>query len=251
MQTDSGTVGPVVRVSTCKVCNAQAPLYGVTDFNKSCEERRGRYLPLTGVPVYYHRCDGCGLIFTNAFDHWSKADYLQHIYNDDYVLVDPDYIDVRPEGNAVFILDFIRKGHALTCLDYGGGNGKLTALLREGGVDAHTWDPMDEAGNAPPSGSFDFISAFEVLEHTPEPVATVEQALGLLNERGVLLFSTLTIDHVPPRGMDNWYIAPRNGHITLYTKRSLQTMFAALGYRLHHFNDNLHMALRETPDWLA
>src|SRR5471032_796729 len=223
MQLDSGTVGPVVRISMCKVCNEPAPLYGVTDVNKSCEERRGRYLPLTGVPVYYHRCDACGLIFTTAFDHW---------------------------GKAAFILDFIKKGHEFRCLDYGGGNGRLTSLLREGGVDGHSWDPMDEEA-VPPSGSFDFISAFEVLEHTPEPLATVQEALGLLNERGVLLFSTLTIDHVPPRGMDNWYIAPRNGHITLYTRRSLQTMFAGLGYRIHHFNDNLHMALKDVPEWLT
>jgi SAM-dependent methyltransferase len=250
MQTESATVGPVVRILTCKVCNEPALLYGVTDFNKSCEERRGRYLPLTGVPVYYHRCNGCGLIFTSAFDHWSKDDYLRHIYNDDYVLVDPDYIDTRPAGNAVFILDFIKKGHALRCLDYGGGNGKLTSLLREGGVDGHSWDPMGEGG-APPSGSFDFISAFEVLEHAPEPLATIQQALGLLNGRGVLLFSTLTIDHVSPRGMDNWYIAPRNGHVTLYTRRSLQTMFAGVGYWVHHFNDNLHMALKDDPSWLS
>jgi SAM-dependent methyltransferase len=251
MQTDSGTIAPIVRVSTCKVCNSEAPLYGVTDFNKSCEERRGHYLPLTGVAIYYHRCNDCGLVFTKAFDHWSKADYLQHIYNDDYELVDPDYIDTRPAGNAVFILDFIKKGQQLKCLDYGGGNGKLAGLLREGGVDSHSWDPMDETGDVPPSGSFDFISAFEVLEHTPEPLATVQQALGLLNERGVLLFSTLTVDHVPARGMDNWYIAPRNGHITLYTRRSLQTLFDSMGYRLHHFNDNLHMALNEVPAWLT
>jgi hypothetical protein len=140
-------------MSMCKVCNEPAPLYGVTDFNKSCEERRGRYLPLTGVPVYYNRCDACGLIFTTAFDHWSRADYLQHIYNDDYVLVDPDYIDSRPAGNAAFILDFIKKGHALRCLDYGGGNGRLMSLLREGGVDAHSWDPMDEEGCRRPAHS--------------------------------------------------------------------------------------------------
>jgi hypothetical protein len=24
-----------------------------------------------------------------------------------------------------------------------------------------------------------------------------------------------------------------------------------LGYRIHHFNDNLHMALKEDPDWLS
>ena len=88
-----------------------------------------------------------------SFDHWSKADYLQHIYNDDYVLVDPDYIDSRPAGNAAFILDFIKKGHGLRCLDYGGGNGKLTSLLREGGVDGHSWDPMDEEAVRRPAHS--------------------------------------------------------------------------------------------------
>jgi SAM-dependent methyltransferase len=244
-------VRPVERVSTCKICSAQAPLYGVTDFHKSCEEARGRYLPLTGVAIYYHRCGDCGLVFTHAFDDWSKAEYVQHIYNDDYVLIDPEYIDTRPTGNAAFILDFIKKGKDLKCLDYGGGNGKLAGLLREGGLDAQSWDPMDAPETPLPSESFDFISAFEVLEHTPEPVATARQALGRLGPRGVLMFSTLTIDHVPPRGMDNWYIAPRNGHITLYTRRALDTLFQREGYRVHHFNDGLHMALKTTPDWMS
>jgi len=245
------TVRPVECVSTCKICNAQAPLYGVTDFQKSCEEARGHYLPLTGVPIYYHRCNECGLVFTRAFDDWSKADYVQHIYNDEYVLIDPDYVDARPASNAAFILDFVKKGKDLKCLDYGGGNGKLAGLLRKDGLDAHSWDPMDAAHAPPPSDSFDFVSAFEVLEHTPEPVATVREALGLLGPRGVLLFSTLTIDHVPPRGMDHWYIAPRNGHITIYTRRALDTLFAQEGFRVHHFNDNLHMALNNDPDWLS
>ncbi|WP_438393491.1 class I SAM-dependent methyltransferase [Caballeronia sp. DA-9] len=248
---DNVTVRPVVHVSTCKICNSQAPLYGVADFNKSCEEARGRYLPLVGVPVYYHRCNHCGLVFTRAFDDWTKADYAQHIYNEDYVLIDPDYIDVRPASNAGFIRDFIKKGRDLKCLDYGGGNGTLARLLQEAGVDAHSWDPMDAVGSPSPSGPFDFISAFEVLEHTPKPVATVREALSMLSPRGVLVFSTLTIDHVPARGMDNWYIAPRNGHITLYTRRALLTLFEGEGYRVHHFNNNLHMALNHDPDWLS
>src|ERR1700744_3941550 len=82
MQTFSGTVGPVQQVSTCKVCHDEAPLYRGTDFNKTCEGHRARYLPLTGVAVYYPRCSQCALVFTNSFDHWSKSDYLKHIYND-------------------------------------------------------------------------------------------------------------------------------------------------------------------------
>ncbi|MEA3126124.1 MAG: hypothetical protein QOD67_3143 [Caballeronia sp.] len=248
MQPITSMVGPLARVSTCKVCQGEAPLYGVTDFNKNCGEPRGCYLPLTGVPVYYHRCVRCGLVYTNAFDHWKKSDYLRHIYNDDYRVVDPDYADVRPTNNATLVFNFIQKGQSPKCLDYGGGNGKLTALLREGQVDASSWDPMAEDEEMPPSGSFDFVSAFEVLEHTPQPLTSVQQALGLLKRRGVVLFSTLTIDALPPRAIDHWYIAPRNGHITIHTRQSLHTMFAKFGYRVHHFNDNLHLALNEHDD---
>jgi 2-polyprenyl-3-methyl-5-hydroxy-6-metoxy-1,4-benzoquinol methylase len=251
MRTFSGTVGPVEQVSTCKICRNDAPLYGVTDFNKTCEEHRGQFLPLTGVAVYYHRCNQCGLVFTNSFDHWSKSDYLKHIYNDDYVTIDPEYLGERASNNAVLVLDFIKKAQKLKCLDYGGGNGRLAEVLRERGVDGVSWDPMDGDEEMPAPGQFDFISAFEVLEHTPEPVATVKQALDMLCGRGVMMFSTLTIDHIAPRSMDNWYIAPRNGHITLYTKQSLQTLFADLGYRVHHFNSGLHLAVRDDPDWLS
>jgi SAM-dependent methyltransferase len=242
MQPMNNMVGPIARVSTCKVCQGEAQLYGVTDFNKNCEEPRGCYLPLAGVPIYYHRCGRCGLVFTNAFDHWTKSDYLQHIYNEDYGVVDPDYVEVRPAHNASLVFNFIQKEPALKCLDYGGGNGKLTALLRARGVDAYSWDPMAEEAEVPAPGSFDFVSAFEVLEHTPEPLTTVQHVLGLLNRRGVALFSTLTIDALPPRAIDHWYIAPRNGHITIHTRQSLQTTFAKFGYRVHHFNDNLHLA---------
>ncbi|MFM0734117.1 class I SAM-dependent methyltransferase [Paraburkholderia sediminicola] len=242
---------PVAGVSVCKVCHGEAPLYGVVDFNKNCEERRGGFLPQSGIPIYYHRCDRCGLIFTRAFDRWQKSAYLKHIYNEHYEVVDPDYVDARATANAVMVADFIAKGNALRCLDYGGGNGTLSGLLRGRDLDAHSWDPMAEDATEPPLGSFDLVTAFEVLEHTPEPLATVEQALGALRQRGVMLFSTMTMDDLPPRAMDHWYIAPRNGHITIHTAPSLQTLFATFGYRVHHFNKNLHLALRETPDWLS
>lgn len=251
MQRQGLRVRGAVSSAPCKVCNDASPLYGVTDFNKNCEEAHGTFLPLKGVPIYYHRCNTCGLIFTPAFDDWCHAEYIEHIYNDDYVQVDPEYIDVRAVNNAAMVMNFIKRGHALKCVDYGGGNGRLARALTECGVDATSWDPMVSDTVIPPPESFDFVSAFEVLEHTPDPVDSVREALGLLNHQGVLFFSTLTIDHLAPRAMDHWYIAPRNGHITLYTKRALTTLFGQFDYHVHHFSSGVHMALREAPAWLA
>lgn len=243
-------IGPVAPMTACKVCGEDADLYGVADFNKSCEELRQKYLRLSGVPVYYHRCSTCGFIFTRAFDHWTSSDFKKHVYNDDYILVDPEYAEVRPVSNAGFIAGLIGNARALKCLDYGGGNGDTARLLRARGIDASSWDPFGTDQPLPAGQAFDLISAFEVFEHTTDPAHTAKESLGLLNQQGVLVFSTVMMDSVPPRGMDHWYIAPRNGHISLYTQRALQTLFAPHGYDVLHFSAGVHIAVRDTPSWL-
>jgi len=91
---------PVTTAPTlCKICGGAAPLYGVVDFNKSCEEANGLKLSLAGVPVYYRRCANCHFVFTDAFDDWGADQFKTHIYNDDYRMVDPDYKTTRPRGN--------------------------------------------------------------------------------------------------------------------------------------------------------
>ncbi|WP_153102091.1 class I SAM-dependent methyltransferase [Paraburkholderia hayleyella] len=238
-------------VSTCKVCGNATALYGVADFNKTCAEHWGRYFPLLGVPIYYHQCSHCGLVFTRAFDHWSNDQFREHIYNDDYVLVDPDYVDERPRALAGVMQDFVRQAPPLALLDYGGGNGKMATLLAEQGLNAQSWDPVaNEGHDLPPLAAFDLVSAFEVMEHTPDPLKTAGEALGFLRENGALLFSTLTIDHLPPQAIHFWYIAPRNGHISIHTNRSLEIMFGTFGYRVHHFSNLYHLALKQAPDWL-
>ncbi|KAA8726673.1 class I SAM-dependent methyltransferase [Ewingella americana] len=234
----------VTQETPCKVCSGHATLHGVCDLNKSCEERRGSFLPLAGVPIYYHRCDACGLIFTRAFDRWSKADYLQHIYNEDYVKVDPDYVDIRSRDNAALIISFIKPGLHPKVLDYGGGNGRLAKLLNDAGIDAQSWDPMNEEPLSAHLGSFDLVTAFEVLEHTPDPLASLCQALSLINESGAMLFSTLLSNAASRRGVNHWYISPRNGHITIFTRAALTKLLGNFGFQLHSVNEGLHIAVR-------
>jgi 2-polyprenyl-3-methyl-5-hydroxy-6-metoxy-1,4-benzoquinol methylase len=88
------------------------------------------------------------------------------------------------------------------------------------------------------------VTAFEVLEHSPTPIATMKQALSMLEYKGRLLFSTLLMDQVPRYATDHWYIAPRNGHISLHTRLSLGNMFSQLGWQVRSFDENLYLAER-------
>lgn len=114
---------PVASPSTvCKCCGKPADLFGVVDFHKSCEDRRRPPLPLSGVPIYYYRCPNCGFLFTTAFDEFTQQDFAAHIYNEQYILVDPDYAGHRPRQSAQVV-------HRLGCASRRRGAKLIQQLL--------------------------------------------------------------------------------------------------------------------------
>lgn len=240
---------------SCTVCGAAAAAFDVVDFNRSCEEVRHSYLPLSGEAVYYHRCGQCGFCFAPDLCKWPKERFAEKVYNDGYVAVDPDYLEVRPRGNAAFLHTcfpaFGRRRH----LDYGGGNGLLSRTLRNAGWQSQSYDPfVDELTDPAALGSFDLISAFEVFEHVPDIHAVLEEVLPMLRDDAVLMFSTALSDGaiVPGRRLDWWYAAPRNGHVALHSQASLQTLAAAYGVRLVSLSQFLHVLLpSRVPAWAA
>lgn len=228
-------------------------MHGVVDFNKSCEIDRGLVLELSGVPVWYYRCTACGFLFTPSFDQFSPEDWSKHVYNEGYLQVDPDYSGARAEANAPLVRT-IAAQLALTdpqmaqiliarprLLDYGSGQGHLTSLLADLPVDCAAWDPFD--GQERPGGQFNLVTAFEVLEHTVSPIETARDTLGFVRPGGALLFSTLVHDEVRTQDMSSWYLSPRNGHVSIYTIRSLDILFGGLGFRVQHLTPNVHIAM--------
>jgi 2-polyprenyl-3-methyl-5-hydroxy-6-metoxy-1,4-benzoquinol methylase len=93
------------------------------------------------------------------------------IYNDQYVLVDPDYVEARPRINAANMVAMLGdKASGLKHLDYGGGGGLLSKLLGEAGWRSSSYDPFVDRDTAVESlGQFDLITSFEVFEHVPDP----------------------------------------------------------------------------------
>jgi 2-polyprenyl-6-hydroxyphenyl methylase/3-demethylubiquinone-9 3-methyltransferase len=235
----------------CKCCGAVANIFGVVDFNKNCESHRRSVLPFSGIPIYYHRCTRCRLIFTVAFDHFSNQDFLDHIYNESYALVDPDYAESRPRNSADAVTLMLGGHKQISILDYGGGNGNLAIALRASGfTDVDTYDPFVPEHATHPDRRYDCILCFEVVEHTPQPADTFRDIDSLLKPDGLVIFSTLVQpSDIETLGVSWWYVAPRNGHVSLYTQSALAAVLRPLGLRLGAFTAGLHVAWREVPDF--
>jgi 2-polyprenyl-6-hydroxyphenyl methylase/3-demethylubiquinone-9 3-methyltransferase len=242
--------GPV----PCKVCGGASPLFGVTDFNRSCEEVRGKFLPLAGVAVYYRRCEACGLIFTDAFDEWGPAEFEAHIYNGDYLAVDPDYVETRPTNMAGAVHQAFEAARAdIRVLDYGGGNGRMAdELRRRGFTSVTTYDPFSADFRQRPDGRFDLVTCIETLEHMPDPVAGAADIAGFLADETLLVIGTLVQPaDILQRRMAWWYAGPRNGHVTLFTRPALALLWKPHGLTVASTNDNLHLAFRGRPPAFA
>lgn len=246
----SEVMKPVARPQeVCKICGGHAELYGVVDFNKNCEELRRKVLTPCGVPIYYHQCRVCDFVFTTAFDKFAHEDFARYIYNNEYHLVDPDFASARPQANGGALSQMFSGHKHIRILDYGGGNGFLAAALRKGGfADVHVYDPFVPEHAVRPEGTFDLITSFEVLEHTPRPLETARDMASLLSSPGLLLFSTLLrTGTAVNEGVNWWYIGPRNGHVSIFSRPSLNRLTTACGLACGSFNENLHAAFRQVP----
>jgi SAM-dependent methyltransferase len=202
--------------------------------------------------VGYTLCSNCGFCFAPQICAWPAETFERWIYNDTYVQVDPDYLGVRPQSNADVLVQLFPRTPVARHLDYGGGNGMLADILRGRGWDSSSYDPFLQRGQANESlGRFDLITAFEVFEHVPDVNALMRDLEQLRTPTGIVLFSTLVSDEEirPNKPIKWWYAAPRNGHISLYSRKSLGLLANRMSLNFRSFSNNFHTLFRTVPAW--
>lgn len=210
----------------CKICDA-----ATTHF--------GRQLVLGQFQAEYRQCGQCGYVFI-VDPHWLEQAYSTAIAALDTGIVTRNLwlADATSALLGLSLRDVRRT------LDFGAGTGLLVRLMRDRGHDfswhdAYSPNLLARGFEADLSDQFDMVTAFELVEHLPEPVATVEK---LRSMAPIILIST---ELMPPsaRGVDAWwYYAPESGqHIGFFTQTSLATLAERLGLRLSTNGRNLHV----------
>lgn len=237
----------------CPICNSTSHLLDVVDFNKNCEEQRGKFLPKSGIPVYYVSCPACEFIFAPEFSNWTDEDFSSKIYNASYIDIDPDYPEIRPQTNYGLLQRFFGGVcEQINHLDYGGGSGKLSEMLSSNGWNSSTYDPFPVRDQEVPSlDNFNLITAFEVFEHVPNPIFLMENIKQLIQNDGMIFFSTLINDNniKSNQRLDWWYASPRNGHISLYSSKSLKLLGEKYGFNFASLGVGYHVYFKNFPSW--
>jgi len=229
----------------CKCCGNRSEFRGAIDFNKTCHDRFGeRVFGISQILVNYFACIGCGFIFTPDMDEWSVYKFAELIYNEDYSKADgaiPGFEHTsRKESfsykNGMRLAEMLDGSQSeITLLDFGaGGNPGDTGLaLIDRGFNVSSFDPHISGVNDYPKGKFDFVYLIEVIEHchnVDEVAAWISKHLA---RDGIVHIQTLL--HGFPTAADvlsSWYIAPRNGHISIFTLQALTLLFRKFGINI-------------------
>lgn len=226
------TTGPVANATNlpCMICKSGMDDYFQKDF-----------AGLAGLNlVDYTRCPLCDFvqaetIYRMTDAQWTELNVTGHgryqgsEENDD----DPRWLERLEDQRDVLAL--LKETGALPAgdrwLDWGAGDGKLSALLAQAGVPIRPYDAymkhegyVTDAELAP--GGFDLVISTSVFEHVRE-LETLDAMESLVWDRGVFAIHTLVREVAPPD--PTWfYYAPL--HISFFGNESMRRLFARWGY---------------------
>lgn len=225
----------------CPICRGPGKKILDKEFNVSCGDYfEGYRLYKDNIGSFcLHACGLCEFAWYPEFEAWNESDFLARIYNGDYRLCDPPFEYERPASLANWLNSFLG---IRTLLDFGGGEGTLARMLRSSGKLASVYDPY--YGNTTlPHGTYDIVTAFEVIEHVPDQDWLIRSLLASRSDTGVLIFSTLL--RAESDNQDWWYASPRNGHCCFHSAKSLKILMDRHHLYAHSLSDELHVAARD------
>ena len=206
-------------------------------------------LVLKKYEVRYFFCDSCGLLQTEE-PYWLDEAYSSAIADADTGLVWRN-LDIARKLTGLLYFCF---DPGASYLEFAGGYGLLTRLMRDRGFDFRWHDPYCQnifargfEWDRSKRTSARAVTAFEVVEHVQNPVDFIRGALAHA-ETTTIIFTTLLYNGEPPRPDKWWYYSLESGqHISFFRQKTLIVLAQRLGLRLvsngwFHVltNENIH-----------
>jgi hypothetical protein len=175
----------------------------------------------------YYQCGGCDLIQTSE-PVWLGEAYTSAIAAMDTGAIARNRLTSELAHAVAWALGIKAEAR---CLDYGGGHGVFTRMMRDRGYNFWTCDRYAEnifarGFDADAGEHFALVTAFEVLEHLND-VRTELENLFAGRPDAVLISTQLHRGHEP----NWWYYAPETGqHVAFYSSRTMRYIAEQFGY---------------------
>jgi 2-polyprenyl-3-methyl-5-hydroxy-6-metoxy-1,4-benzoquinol methylase len=227
-------MGDALVPSVCKIC-------GSTNIRLLSTKER----------AHYYLCRDCALIFQhpppqpNAMQAYADEQYTSGLYR--------DYVEAR----SMKLAHFRRRLQSLQplspagrLLDIGCSCGYFLEVAAESGYDVHGIEfspgaiaaahssirPRIMRGRledlpADQAGSFDVVSAFDLIEHIDEPQPFLRKVSRLLKSGGHVLISTPDSEHFLRFVMGaRWPMLQPMQHLSIFSRRSLRLALEQSGF---------------------
>ncbi|MEO1617519.1 MAG: class I SAM-dependent methyltransferase [Planctomycetota bacterium] len=235
---------------TCRVC------HGVSESFASAQI-------LSKYTIEYFRCRDCHFVQSEE-PYWLDEAYRSVIVSTDVGLISRNERFARITDR---VLRYVFP-QVIDSVDYGGGYGMFTRMMRDRGHYFFHRDPhcrnlfavgleasnaaqahASETENSSGGNHFDFLTAFEVFEHFASPHQELERLDRMADQ---WLISTEVLPEPTPLPHQWWYYVLDGGqHISLWSQRALQEV-------AHHYDRHLvsyrglHLFSREKlkPQWV-
>jgi 2-polyprenyl-3-methyl-5-hydroxy-6-metoxy-1,4-benzoquinol methylase len=231
----------------CPICRTPASIVGVVHGDYSDRDFTLRRCPECRLAYVEDPWTDYARIYDAAYYAGEGADPLVDYH---FELAEPRRTIRAYEWRGIAkavgaLLGEVGIGPGTRWLDFGAGNGGLVRHLRDtAGVDAVGFEDGAIAADAAAlgipfvgtaeleglAGTFDVVTAIEVLEHVLDPVAELDTMRRLLRPGGLLFLTTGNAQPYADR-LTSWrYVTPEL-HVSFYEPRTLQHAMAMADLR--------------------
>jgi len=212
----------------CKICN-------------KCNKRIFNAIILNKYDVEYFYCDSCGFLQIQE-PYWLREAYKSPIIVTDTGIIKRNFSFSRISSSVIFF--FFNKKEKF--LDFAGGYGILTRIMRDTGFDFYWYDKYCDNLFARgyefenlKNKKIELITSFECFEHFVDPIQEIEEMLEISSN---IFFSTLLLPNFVPNPDNWWYYGFENGqHISFYSLRTLNIIASKYNLFLYSDGHNFHL----------